>query len=112
MNGLKKFIDKVVNFENLTKEESERAFQIIMNGGATPAEIAAFLVGLRMKKETIEEIAGAANVMRIKAEKLDAPAGTLDTCGTGGKNLKIQPKIQPKILSKLLTNYSQNYSQK
>jgi anthranilate phosphoribosyltransferase len=84
MNGIKKYIEKVVNSENLSEEEAVRAFQIIMNGGATPSEMGAFLVGLRMKGETIEEITGAATVMRAKSEKIIAPQGAIDTCGTGG----------------------------
>jgi anthranilate phosphoribosyltransferase len=95
MNGIKKYIEKVVNYENLSEDEAERVFQIIMNGGATPAEIAAFLVGLRMKGEVIDEIAGAAIVMRAKAEKINAPKNTLDTCGTGGKTLKFKQQIEP-----------------
>lgn len=56
----------------------------IMEGEATPAQVGAFLMGLRMKGETVEEITGAAQVMRAKARKVRAPGKCLDTCGTGG----------------------------
>jgi anthranilate phosphoribosyltransferase len=55
-----------------------------MEGKATDAQIAAFLTALRIKGETIEEITGAAKVMRQKATKINAPEGVIDTCGTGG----------------------------
>jgi len=56
----------------------------IMEGQATPAQIGAFLMGLRVKGETVDEITGAAQVMRAKARKIAAPGPCLDTCGTGG----------------------------
>ncbi len=56
----------------------------IMTGQATPSQIAAFLMGLRIKGETVDEITAAAKVMRSKAKKISAPADAIDTCGTGG----------------------------
>jgi anthranilate phosphoribosyltransferase len=70
--------------KNLSRDMSTRAFQIIMNAGATPAQMAAFLMGLRIKGETVDEITGGAIAMRAKAQKFTAPAGAIDTCGTGG----------------------------
>lgn len=70
--------------KNLPREQCTRAFQLIMNGGATPAQMAAFLMGLRMKGETVDEITAAAYVLRMKAAKIKTPAGCIDTCGTGG----------------------------
>ncbi|HUT54991.1 MAG TPA: anthranilate phosphoribosyltransferase [bacterium] len=58
----------------------------IMEGEATPAQIGAFLMGLRVKGETVEEITGAAQVMREKAKRITAPGPCIDTCGTGGDN--------------------------
>lgn len=69
---------------NLNRDKATRAFQVIMNGGATPAQMAAFLMGLRLKGETVEELTAGAIAMRAKAAKLTAPKGTIDTCGTGG----------------------------
>ena len=74
----------LVNRINLTEPESAECMQEIMEGKATDAQIGAFLAGLRMKGETVEEITGAARVMRAKASAIKAPEGVLDTCGTGG----------------------------
>jgi len=70
--------------KNLPQDMAVRAFQIIMNGGATPAQMGAFLMGLRNKGETVEEISAGALAMRVKAQQLKAPPGAIDTCGTGG----------------------------
>lgn len=83
-NTIQTHIAKAVDGIDLTADEAERAFQIIMNGGATPAQMAAFLTALRMKGETVTEIAAGAKVMRAKATPFAAPDGALDTCGTGG----------------------------
>lgn len=69
---------------SLAYDQAARAFQIIMNGGATPAQMAAFLMALKLKGETVDEISAGAAVMRAKAPKIKAPKGTIDTCGTGG----------------------------
>ena len=55
-----------------------------MSGGATPAQIGAFLMALRLRGETVEELTGAARAMRAKATRIAAPPGAIDTCGTGG----------------------------
>lgn len=73
--------------KNLPQEIAVRAFQIIMNGGATPAQMAAFLMGLRTKGETVEEISAGALALRAKAVKFHSVAGAIDTCGTGGDSL-------------------------
>lgn len=70
--------------KNLPRELAESVFQIIMNGGATPAQMAAILMGLHIKGETVEEITAGASILRAKAGRVNAPAGTIDTCGTGG----------------------------
>jgi len=78
-------IAKLVVGEDLTPSESTSVMQEIMGGEATPAQIAAFLVALRLKGETSDEIAAFAGVMREKATRINAPKGiVLDTCGTGG----------------------------
>ncbi len=85
---IKEAIKKVVNFEDLTEEETRSAFEIIMSGEATPAQVAAFIVALRMKVETVGEITGAAEVMREKAAKIKVKKKpVLDTCGTGGSGI-------------------------
>lgn len=77
-------IKKVVEGKHLTEEEMVGAFDAIMSGEATPAQIGCFLTALRLKGETEEEITGAAKVMRAKAEKVNAGEDVVDTCGTGG----------------------------
>jgi anthranilate phosphoribosyltransferase len=86
MAMLKKFISKVVERQDLTEEEAHQAMGIIMEGEATPAQIASFVTALRMKGETIGEITGFARAMRAKAVPIEAKARewVLDTCGTGG----------------------------
>ena len=68
----------------LTREEAAGAFEAIMSGAATPAQGAGFLMALRMRGETVDEIAGAASVMRAKALPVKAPDGAIDIVGTGG----------------------------
>ncbi len=70
--------------KNLPLDTATRAFQIIMNGGATPAQMAAFVTALRLKGETVEEITGGAVALRAKCTKFNAPVGSIDPCGTGG----------------------------
>uniref|UniRef100_UPI0035619594 anthranilate phosphoribosyltransferase n=1 Tax=Actibacterium sp. TaxID=1872125 RepID=UPI0035619594 len=68
----------------LSREEAETAFRIMMEGQATPPQIAGFLMALRTRGEAVDEIAGAAFVMREKAERITAPEGAMDVVGTGG----------------------------
>ncbi|MBF0374613.1 MAG: anthranilate phosphoribosyltransferase, partial [Alphaproteobacteria bacterium] len=84
MSGMKDMIARVADGRPLSEAEAEAAFEIIMSGDATPAQIGGFLMALRVRGETVEEIAGAARVMRAKALRVDAPEGAIDTCGTGG----------------------------
>lgn len=83
---LKKFISKVVERQDLTEEEAHQAMGIIMDGEASPVQIASFVTGLRMKGETIPEITGFARAMRARAVHIAAKEKewVLDTCGTGG----------------------------
>jgi len=83
---LKRALAQLVERRDLDREAVARVFEIIFSGEATPAQIGALLVALRMKGETAEEIAGAVEVMRRKATRVQAPARgpLLDTCGTGG----------------------------
>ena len=83
-NEIQQFIAMIADGQHLDSEQSAHAFQIMMNGGATPAQMAAFIMGLRMKGEAVSELTGAARAMRAKALAFTAPAGAIDTCGTGG----------------------------
>jgi len=82
---IKEAIAKVVERKNLTEEEMVSVMREIMEGEATPSQIASFITALRMKGETVDEITGAARVMREKALKVKTKASVVvDTCGTGG----------------------------
>lgn len=84
MTGLKEFLPKLATGATLTETEAKAAFNVIMSGEATPAQIGAFLMALRVRGETVDEISAAASIMRAKATRLQAPEGAVDTCGTGG----------------------------
>jgi len=75
---------KVGNGETLTVDEAERAFDIMTSGDATPAQMGAFLMGLKVRGETAQELAGGARALRAKAQKVKAPPGAIDIVGTGG----------------------------
>jgi anthranilate phosphoribosyltransferase len=81
---LKPLLAHVAAGRSLSETQSEAAFDIIMSGNATASQIGAFLMALRVRGETVEEIAGAARIMRAKALAVEAPPGAIDTCGTGG----------------------------
>jgi anthranilate phosphoribosyltransferase len=81
---IREAIKMLVDNLSLSEEEMAECMKEIMEGRATDAQIGAFLTGLRIKGETIEEITGAARIMREKAITIKAPEGVLDTCGTGG----------------------------
>jgi anthranilate phosphoribosyltransferase len=81
---LSKAVSKVASGQSLTQDEAAHAFDLIMSGAATDAQIAALLMGMRVRGETIEEIAGAARALRSRAIPVRAPEGAIDTCGTGG----------------------------
>ncbi|NWF52083.1 MAG: anthranilate phosphoribosyltransferase [Nitrospirae bacterium] len=81
---IREAIKMLVDNLNLSEIEMAECMKEIMEGRATDAQIGAFLTGLRIKGETIEEITGAARIMKEKAITIKAPEGVLDTCGTGG----------------------------
>ena len=75
---------KVGNGETLSIGEAERAFDIMTSGDATPAQMGAFLMGLKVRGETAQELAGGARALRAKMHAVKAPPGTIDIVGTGG----------------------------
>jgi anthranilate phosphoribosyltransferase len=82
---IKQALSTLVARVDLSTDEMIKVMRIIMTGGATPAQIGGFLVALRMKGETLDEITGAAMVMRELATPVDLHVDYLvDTCGTGG----------------------------
>ena len=80
-------IARLVKRQDLTEDEAAAAFEIIIRGDATPSQIAGFLVALRMKGETVEEITGFARTARAMATPIEVDGALLDTCGTGGDGL-------------------------
>ncbi len=87
-NEIQKYLAEIAEGNHLSQADSGRMFQIIMNAGATPAQIAAALMGLRINGETVEEITGAAMALRQKMAKLPVSESMqsqiIDCCGTGG----------------------------
>lgn len=80
-------ITKLLRGSSLTEEETAAAMSEVMEGAATPAQIAGFVVALRAKGETTDEIVGLVRTMRAYAEKVPVEGNLLDTCGTGGDRL-------------------------
>lgn len=81
---LKEILDKVLSGVSLQEEEAYQVMSWIMEGRLTPSQIGGFLVGMRAKGETVEEVTGFARAMREKAVPLSYPENLIDTCGTGG----------------------------
>ena len=84
MADLKAHIAKIAAGAPLSADESRDAFDIMMSGGATPTQIGALLMGLRIRGETVDEITGAVMTMRAKMLAVEAPEGAVDIVGTGG----------------------------
>jgi anthranilate phosphoribosyltransferase len=84
MSTLKPHLAKVATGAALSFEEAREAFDIIMSGDATPGQIGAFLMALRVRGETVSEIMGAVATMRDKMLRVDVPEGAVDIVGTGG----------------------------
>ena len=84
---IREAIEALVSGRSLSFEQAAGVMEEIMSGQATPAQIAAFATALRIKGETVDEIAGLASVMRAKAVPVKAKSPVVDTCGTGGDNL-------------------------
>ena len=81
---LKQLIHKVSTGATLERAEIETALETMMSGIATPAQMGAFLMAMRVRGETVEEITGAAELMRSKMTAVTAPPGAIDIVGTGG----------------------------
>ncbi len=85
-NNLKPVLAKLAMGDTLSEVQAEDAFGIIMSGEATPAQIAGLLMAMRVRGETVPELAGAVRAMRARMLAVDAPEGAIDVCGTGGDN--------------------------
>jgi anthranilate phosphoribosyltransferase len=84
MDSFKPLIAKVATGASLTRAEAELAFDNILSGEVTPSQMGAFLMALRVRGETVDEITGAVTAMRAKMTRVKAPAGAIDIVGTGG----------------------------
>ena len=84
MPDMKLLIAKAANGTPLSRADAREAFNIMMSGDATPSQIAGFLMALRVRGETVDEITGAVEIMREKMLRVAAPADAIDIVGTGG----------------------------
>ena len=84
MDGFKPILARIAAGERLPRGVAEEAFDTILSGDVTQAQIGAFLMGLRVRGETVEEITGAVASMRKRMARVEAPAGAIDIVGTGG----------------------------
>ena len=84
MPDLKPFVAKAAAGEALNRDDARAAFEIIMSGEATPSQIGGFLMALRVRGETVDEIVGAVGAMRARMLTVNAPADAIDIVGTGG----------------------------
>jgi anthranilate phosphoribosyltransferase len=83
-NRMKTLLARVASGTPLNLAEARDAFEIMMSGDATPAQVGGFLMGLRVRGETVDELTGGAQALRERMVKVQAPDGAIDTCGTGG----------------------------
>ncbi len=84
MEAFKPILAKVATAASLSRQEASDAFDAMLSGEVTPAQMGAFLMALRVRGETIEEITGAVAAMRAKMLRVEAPQGAIDIVGTGG----------------------------
>ena len=84
MGGMKHLLQQLINGFHLSEDQSREAFELIMSDQASEAQIGGFLAAMACRGYTVEEITGAARIMREKVSRVKAPAEVIDTCGTGG----------------------------
>ena len=85
-NNLKPVLARLAAGTTLSESEAEQAFDIIMSGEATPAQIGGLLMAMRVRGESVPELTGAVRALRARMARVDAPEGAIDVCGTGGDN--------------------------
>ena len=83
----KQLIGKIAAGETLSVAEANDAFDIMMSGDATPSQMGGFLLGLRLRGETVEELTGGVKAMRSRMTRIEAPPGAMDIVGTGGDGM-------------------------
>lgn len=84
MTDIKPLIAKIATGQSLTREEATTAFDVMMSGYATPSQIGGFLMALRVRGESVDELVGAVTTMRAKMTTVEAPEHAVDIVGTGG----------------------------
>ena len=84
LDDMKAVLRRIAAGERLAIEQARHAFGLMMAGEATLAQMGAFLMGLRVRGETVDEITGGALALRARVVKVSAPSSAIDTCGTGG----------------------------
>ena len=87
MTGFRAIIAKLAEGHRLTRTEARQAFDLMMRGAVGEIEMAAFVMALRLRGETVDEIIGGVEALRAHGSRIPAPEGTMDTCGTGGDGL-------------------------
>jgi anthranilate phosphoribosyltransferase len=84
MDAFKPFLAKIVTGASLERAEARAAFDLILSGEVTSAQIGGFLIGLRQRGESVDEITGAVSAMRAQMRRVEAPDDAIDIVGTGG----------------------------
>jgi anthranilate phosphoribosyltransferase len=84
LQRFRQLIAQAATGEPLAPAAAREAFDLMMTGNATPAQVAGLLMALRVRGETIEEITAGAEALRARMTRIQAPPGAIDTCGTGG----------------------------
>ncbi|GIX17369.1 MAG: anthranilate phosphoribosyltransferase [Rhodothalassiaceae bacterium] len=88
MTAFRAIIAALAEGRRLAREEARAAFDMMMRGDVGEIEMAAFVMALRVRGETVDEITGGVEALRARGSRIPAPPGTIDTCGTGGDGLK------------------------
>ncbi|MCC2106397.1 MAG: anthranilate phosphoribosyltransferase, partial [Hyphomicrobiales bacterium] len=84
MDAFKPYLAKVATGARLSADEARAAFDDMLSGEVTPSQMGAFLMALRVRGETVEEITGAVTAMRAKMLRVNELEGAIDIVGTGG----------------------------
>ena len=95
-------LNRLLEFEDLTRDEAAGAMAAVLGGSATPAQISGFLVALRMKGVTAEEMTGMVQSMLAAAEPLPVDGDVVDTCGTGGSRQRREGAFNVSTLAALV----------
>lgn len=82
--AIKELIGQLAGGRPLPLEQARQVFEIMMSGDATPAQVGAVLMAMRVRGETVDELTGGALALRARMDRIDAPENAIDTCGTGG----------------------------